>query len=67
MTWYSATESTKDLLSFDSGDLGQTTKIGVTVAKADGYDTKLTAATSILNNALAGATTIDAQKALYES
>ena len=64
---YSATESTKDLLSFDSGDLGQTTKIGVTVAKADGYDTKLTAATSILNNALAGATTIDAQKALYES
>ena len=64
---YSATESTKDLLSFDSGDLGQTAKIGVTVAMAADYDTKLTAATSILNNALAGATTIDAQKALYES
>ena len=65
---YSATESTKDLLSFESGDLGQTTKIGVTVAKESAsYQSKLDAATNVLKTELNGAKTPTDQKTLYES
>ena len=47
---YSATESTRDLLSFESGDLGQTTKIGVTVAKnSASYQSKLNTASKGVN------------------
>ena len=55
---YSASESTKDLLSFECGDLGQTTKIGVTVAKeAASYKSKLDAATNVLKTEINGANT----------
>ena len=65
---YSATESTKDLLSFESGDLGQTTKIGVTVAKnSASYQSKLDDATKVLKDLLASKTTMADQKDLYDS
>ena len=48
---YSATEVTKDLLSVESGDLGQSTKIGVTVAKnSASYQSKLDDATKVLKD-----------------
>ena len=63
---YSATESTKSFLSFDSGDLGLTTKIDVTVTNAYDHDTKLINATKVLEDLLTSESTIAGQKALYE-
>ncbi len=60
--------SNPELLTLKSGDLGKTkSTTDVTVAKASNYDTKLADATKVLRVALNGATTIDAQKTLYNN
>ena len=54
----------KEFLNFNI-NLGKSS-YKLTATKADTYDAKLNEATTVLSNALANATTLSAQKALYE-